>query len=305
MYSNQVSPPVPAGGLSNQLGVLTDPGNYRGHHLVLLKTDHFPEAALVEDWLWLCGHYSEFTSRNALVVGLNGHQAEANRRFVEQHQLPFDIISDSGGLWSQQLDAGRPGTEGASLYLINPDGRRVKWSSGRQLRDEMKVLLGYLDSRCTIGDNVPDATVYQLSDGAARPRDARAFFQGRRVVLFAVPGAFTPGCSAEHLPGYVQQADRIRARGVDDIICLAINDPFVMEAWGQSQSVGRTVSMVSDGDAEFTRAMGMVTDLGFLGLGLRSRRYAMVVEDGVIVHLNVEAEHRVDRSSAAVMAALL
>jgi len=305
MFSNQGTFPAFSGGLPNQLGALTDAGEYRGHHLVLLRTDQFPAAGLSNDWIWLRDHYSEFTSRNALVIGLNGHQAEANRRFVEQHQLPFDIVSDPGDLWSQQLDAGRPGVEAAVLYLVNPAGRPVKWSSGRQLREEMKVLLGYLDASYTIGDTVPGAKVYQLSDGAARQRDARALFQHRRVVLFAVPGAYTPGCSAEHLPGYAQQSDRMRARGVDDIICLAVNDPFVMEAWGQSQNVGNTVSMVSDGDAEFTRAMGMTTDLGFLGLGLRSRRYAMIVDDGVIEHLNVEADHLVDTSSAAVVATLL
>jgi len=113
-------------------------------------------------------------------------------------------------------------------------------------------------------------------------------FAGKKVVLFALPGAFTPTCSAKHLPGFVEQAAAIKAKGVDTIACLSVNDPFVMGAWGKDQGVGDKVLMLADGSGDFTKAVGLELDLAGRGFGLRSQRYAMIVDDGVVTTLNVE-----------------
>jgi peroxiredoxin len=111
---------------------------------------------------------------------------------------------------------------------------------------------------------------------------------GKRVVLFAVPGAFTPTCSARHLPGYLENANAFRSRGVEEIACLAVNDAFVVDAWAKSQSVGADIVMLSDGNGQFTRAIGLDQDLSAFGMGLRSKRYSMLVTDGVVEVMNVE-----------------
>jgi len=124
-----------------------------------------------------------------------------------------------------------------------------------------------------------------------------SIFGGKKVVLFAVPGAFTPGCSMTHLPGYVVNADRILAAGVDTIACLSVNDAFVMDAWGKAQNAEH-ILMLADGNGDFTRELGLELDGRGFGLGLRSQRYAMVVEDGVVTTLNVEPGGGVDVSAA-------
>jgi peroxiredoxin len=129
-------------------------------------------------------------------------------------------------------------------------------------------------------------------------------FSGKKVLLFAVPGAFTPGCSMTHLPGYVVNADKIKAAGVDSIVCMAVNDAFVMDAWGKSQNAEELI-MLADGNGEFTAALGLELDGSGFGLGTRSQRFAMVVDDGKVAHLNVEEGPGVDVSSAETMMALL
>jgi peroxiredoxin (alkyl hydroperoxide reductase subunit C) len=130
-------------------------------------------------------------------------------------------------------------------------------------------------------------------------------FGGKKVVLFALPGAFTPTCSAKHLPGFVQQAEAIRAKGVDTIACLSVNDAFVMGAWGKDQGVEDKVLMLADGSAVFTKALGLELDLDNRGFGLRSQRYAMIVDDGVVTAVNVEQGGAFEVSSAeAILAAL-
>jgi peroxiredoxin len=129
-------------------------------------------------------------------------------------------------------------------------------------------------------------------------------FSGKKVVLFAVPGAFTPGCSMTHLPGYVVNADKIKAAGVDTIVCMAVNDAFVMDAWGKAQNAEELL-MLADGNGEFTSALGLELDGSGFGLGQRSQRFAMIVEDGTVSHLNVEAGPGVDVSSAETIMALL
>jgi peroxiredoxin len=138
-----------------------------------------------------------------------------------------------------------------------------------------------------VGDSVPDATLRTMSDEGPVEIEASKFFSGKKVVVFAVPGAFTPTCN-HHLPTYVANAAAIKAKGVDEIACLAVNDPFVMGAWSHAQNAEGKVTMLSDGNAEFSAALGMTFDGAGFGLGERSHRYAMIVDDGVVTALNME-----------------
>ncbi len=132
------------------------------------------------------------------------------------------------------------------------------------------------------------------------PRDAKLedVFRGKKVVVFAVPGAFTPTCSAKHLPGFVERADEIKAKGIDDIVCIAVNDVFVMGAWANASGAKGKVRLLADGNAEFTKAIGLELDASGFGMGLRSQRYAMIVEDGVVKELLVEPGPGLSVSSA-------
>ncbi len=154
------------------------------------------------------------------------------------------------------------------------------------------------------GDKIPDCTLKTM--GGEGPVDITTgdIFSGKKVVLFAVPGAFTPGCSMTHLPGYVVNADKIKDKGVDSIVCLSVNDAFVMGAWGKDQNADELL-MLADGNGEFTAALGLELDGSGFGMGTRSQRYAMVVEDGTVTHLNVEPGAGIDVSSAETMMALL
>ena len=148
-----------------------------------------------------------------------------------------------------------------------------------------------------VGDKVPDVKVRALGpEGPTSLSSAEVLGTGR-VVLFAVPGAFTPGCSKIHLPGYVERADELSAKGVDRIACIAVNDPWVMDAWGRSAGASDKIMMLADGNGEFAEAMGLSFDGNRMGLGLRSQRYAAVIEDGVITQLHVEEKPGVDVSS--------
>jgi len=138
-----------------------------------------------------------------------------------------------------------------------------------------------------VGDRVPDVTVHILQEGRPAPVSSAEVLGTGKVVLFAVPGAFTPGCSRVHLPGYVQHGAELKAKGVDKIVCIAVNDPWVMDAWAQSQGATDIV-MLADGSGEFTKAMDLVMDGSGFGLGLRSKRYAAVIVDGVFTELDVE-----------------
>ena len=139
-----------------------------------------------------------------------------------------------------------------------------------------------------IGDKIPSATLVQMKDGSPKPVKTDELFAGKNVVLFALPGAFTPTCSAKHLPGFVQHAGEIKKKGIDAIVCLSVNDAFVMGAWGEQQGAGDKVMMVADGNGEFTHAVGLEMDATKYGMGKRSQRYSMLVEDGVVKELNVE-----------------
>lgn len=139
------------------------------------------------------------------------------------------------------------------------------------------------------GDRVPAGTLKQMTKEGPANVTTDQLFKGRKVVLFSVPGAFTPTCHAKHLPGYVELYDKLKAKGVDTVACLAVNDVFVMDAWGKASGVGDRILMLADGNAEFTRALGLELDATGFGMGIRGKRFAMVVNDGVVTHLNVEA----------------
>jgi glutaredoxin/glutathione-dependent peroxiredoxin len=150
----------------------------------------------------------------------------------------------------------------------------------------------------TIGDKVPGTTLMQFKDGGPKPVQTADFFAGRKVVLFALPGAFTPTCSAKHLPGFIQNAEALKQKGVDAIACLSVNDAFVMGAWGEQQGAGDKVAMLADGNGEFTKAVGLEMDGSKFGMGTRSKRYAMLVEDGTVTKLDIEEPGAFSVSSA-------
>ena len=139
-----------------------------------------------------------------------------------------------------------------------------------------------------VGDRIPDIKVMTPGPDGPVPIQTREVLGTGKVVLFAVPGAFTPTCSDYHLPSYVIRHDELKAKGVDNVVCISVNDAFVMEAWGEAQHVGGMVIMLADGNGEFTKAVGLEMDGSGFGLGTRSQRYAMVIEGGVVTALNVE-----------------
>ena len=157
-----------------------------------------------------------------------------------------------------------------------------------------------------IGDTIPDITVMTLGESGPTPVQTGEILGTGKVVLFAVPGAFTPTCSDFHLPSFVIRNEELRAKGVDTIACISVNDAFVMGAWGEQQGVGDGVLMLADGNGDFTRAIDLVMDGSGFGLGLRSKRYAMIIEDGVVTMLNLETKPgSIEESGAeAVLAAL-
>lgn len=154
------------------------------------------------------------------------------------------------------------------------------------------------------GAQLPEATLHTMQDGRPTPVTTADLFGGKKVVLFAVPGAFTPTCSQAHLPGYVVHADAIKAKGVDSIVCLSVNDAFVMGAWGDNANA-EALQMVGDGNGDFTKALGLEMDGSGFGLGTRSQRYAMIVDDGTVTKLAVEDPGKLEVSAAeAILEAL-
>jgi len=157
----------------------------------------------------------------------------------------------------------------------------------------------------SIGDRIPSVTLTHMTADGPADISTDELFKGKKVVLFALPGAFTPTCSAHHLPGFVAKADELKAKGVDEIVCLSVNDAFVMDAWGKAQNADDNVHMVADGNGDFAKAVGLELDMTARGMGLRSQRYAMIVEDGVVKALNVEAPRKFEVSSAESVLELL
>ena len=150
------------------------------------------------------------------------------------------------------------------------------------------------------GDRLPDVPITIAAADGPKPTTTGEYFAGKRVALFAVPGAFTPTCSAKHLPSYVEKAKDLKGKGVDEIACISVNDPFVMAAWGKADG-SQDITMLADGNGDFAEAVGLTMDGSKFGLGKRSQRYSMIVNDGVVEQLNVEAPGEYRASSAETM----
>ncbi len=153
----------------------------------------------------------------------------------------------------------------------------------------------------SIGDKIPSVELYVLTDDGPVAISTDDIFAGKKVAVFGLPGAFTRTCSAKHLPGFVNNADALKAKGVDAIVCLAVNDAFVMGAWSKAQDVGDSVMMVADGSARLAKAAGLDIDMSAKGFGLRSRRFSMVVDDGEVKSLNIDEPGTFEHTSAEVM----
>jgi len=149
-----------------------------------------------------------------------------------------------------------------------------------------------------VGEKIPAVKVKVVRADGTKEANTAELFAGKKAVLFAVPGAFTPLCSGQHLPGFVSKADEIKKKGVDEIFCLSVNDGWVMDAWGKDRNAIGKVTLIADGSGEFTRAVGLELDATGVGLGVRSQRYAAIVQDGVVKHLAVEKPMKFEVSSA-------
>jgi peroxiredoxin len=152
-----------------------------------------------------------------------------------------------------------------------------------------------------IGERIPSTTLIKATAEGPQPVQSDDYFAGRRVALFSVPGAFTPTCSARHLPGFVEKADQLKAKGVDEIACTAVNDAFVLSAWAKSAEAEQSVTMIADGNGDFVEALGLASDFSKFGMGKRGQRFAMVVNDGVVEQLHVEEPGAFNVSSADYM----
>jgi glutaredoxin/glutathione-dependent peroxiredoxin len=181
---------------------------------------------------------------------------------------------------------------GGAPHAAGRTGSVVQWNEIR--RDHPMTI--------QVGDKIPAGTLKYVTPEGPKDISTEEFFRGKKVVLFAVPGAFTPACSQRHLPGFVDKAADLKAKGVDTIACIAVNDQAVMGAWGKAQNVGDKIVMLADGSGDFARAVGLDIDLSRAGLGVRSKRYSMLVEDGTVKTLNVEqVPSQVEVSSADAM----
>jgi peroxiredoxin len=156
-----------------------------------------------------------------------------------------------------------------------------------------------------VGDTVPSITLRQMTTDGIKEVSTDELLGGKKVVLFALPGAFTPTCSSKHVPGFIENAEALKGRGVEAIACVSVNDAFVMDAWGRDLGVGDSVLMLADGNADFTRAVDLMLDGSGIGFGVRSQRYAMIVDDGVVKHLAVEDGTGLDVSAAERTLAML
>lgn len=156
-----------------------------------------------------------------------------------------------------------------------------------------------------VGDKVPSVDLAVMGESGPEGISTDDLFKGKKVIVFGVPGAFTPTCSAKHLPGFVQHADALKQKGVDSIACVSVNDAFVMGAWGKDQNVGDKVVMLADGSAKLAKALGLELDLTERGLGMRNQRFAMLVEDGVVKSIDVDAAGTFEKTSAESMLSAL
>jgi peroxiredoxin len=156
-----------------------------------------------------------------------------------------------------------------------------------------------------VGDRIPSATLIKAGADGPQPVDTDSFFAGRKVALFSVPGAFTPTCSARHLPGFVERAEELKAKGVDEVACVSVNDAFVLQAWAAQSGAEGKVTMLADGNGDFAEALGLAADFSKFGMGKRGQRWSAVVDDGVVRELNVEEPGAFSVSSAEFLSAQL
>jgi len=149
-----------------------------------------------------------------------------------------------------------------------------------------------------VGDRLPSANLTKATPEGPQPVDTDSYFAGRKIALFSVPGAFTPTCSARHLPGFVEKADELKAKGVDEVACVSVNDAFVLQAWADSAGAEGKVTMLADGNGDFAEALGLAADFSKFGMGKRGQRWSAIVDDGVVTELNVEEPGAFSVSSA-------
>jgi len=157
----------------------------------------------------------------------------------------------------------------------------------------------------SVGDKIPETTLYVMGEEGPEAKTTTEMLAGKKVALFGLPGAFTPTCSAKHVPGFVENAEALAGKGIEKIICVSVNDVFVMDAWGKDQGAGDTVVMASDGSADLAKAMGLEFDLSGRGFGVRCKRFAMVVNDGTVESLDLEDDGGYEVTSAQHMLANL
>ena len=149
-----------------------------------------------------------------------------------------------------------------------------------------------------VGEKIPSVTLHTMTKDGPKPISSDDIFKGKKVVVFGLPGAFTPTCSAKHLPGFVKKAASLKKKGVDEVVCVSVNDPFVMGAWGKDQKTGSKVAMIADGDGNFAKATGLELDLTGRGLGKRSQRFAMIVDKGVVKSIAIDPPGTFENTSA-------
>lgn len=156
-----------------------------------------------------------------------------------------------------------------------------------------------------VGDRLPAVVLREMTEGGVKPRSVEELARGRRLIIIGLPGAFTPTCSTRHLPGYIERHAELKEKSIDEVLCVSVNDAFVMDAWSKALNAAGKIRMLADGNAELTKAMGLDNDRTEAGMGTRSRRYSMYVEDGVVKALNLEAPGQYEVSDAATMLAQL
>lgn len=172
-----------------------------------------------------------------------------------------------------------------------------------EIRDKLTQIKKVTKMTIEIGQNIPPQTIIIASDEGPKPTSTDAEFAGKKIALFAVPGAFTPTCSARHFPSYIDHLDELKAKGIDGVYCLSVNDAFVMAAWAKFQKSDGKITMIADGNGALTKSLGLELDASGFGMGIRSQRYGMVINDGVIEHLFVEQGGEYKVSSAEHMLA--
>ena len=294
--------------LRNHYGLSVRSEDFAGQHVVFCCITF---GALRKDLARinkLAALVSRLGSRNARVVVIIQAGFAVNQELSEGLDSVIEVLFDPDDSVSRMfrgISGHDPVESPAVFWILGPTGDLVKWTNADNFEGGLEALISYFSARRLIGDCVPDTPLQQIKCGDSLTFGSGEWFAEKRVVVCGVPGAFTPICNREHLPGYIAAAPEMCATGVDHVVCIAVNDAYVMDAWARATKTSGKLSMLADGSGWFTRGMGLTLDLRGSGLGMRSRRYAMYVEGGVIIHMNVEAGFDVRVSDAASMLRLL